>query len=181
MRKFKEEKTTQAAAIILSMNNGQMNYMKLIKLLYLIDRAALIKWGRPITYDKYVSMNNGPVLSQTYNLICENIAPDEESYWYSYITSPENYEVSLKENPSVSKLSDAEIELIKTIYEQYKDQDQWDMVKIVHDLPEWQDPEGSAIPIDIKDILRDSGKTDIEVEAILSELKHLEMMDMFLK
>ena len=32
-----------------------MSYMKLIKLLYLADREALARWGRPITTDQYVS------------------------------------------------------------------------------------------------------------------------------
>ncbi len=46
-----------------------MSYMKLIKLLYLADREALARWGRPITTDTYVAMKHGPVLSYILNLI----------------------------------------------------------------------------------------------------------------
>ena len=42
------------------------DYIKLIKLLYLADRAALIETGSPITGDRYVSMKFGPVLSNVF-------------------------------------------------------------------------------------------------------------------
>jgi len=46
-----------------------MNYLKLMKLLYLADRESMRRNGRPISGDRYVSMDHGPVLSQTLNLI----------------------------------------------------------------------------------------------------------------
>jgi uncharacterized phage-associated protein len=66
---FDESKATEAAAFLLSRSDQTMNYMKLIKLLYLADREALIRWGRPISTDRYVSMKHGPVLSNVLNLI----------------------------------------------------------------------------------------------------------------
>ncbi len=47
---YREEKTTQLAAYLLSKHNGRMEYIKLIKLLYMIDRAALDKWGEPLNF-----------------------------------------------------------------------------------------------------------------------------------
>ena len=55
--RFNEKKATQAAARFLRLCKGCMNYMKLIKLLYIADREALLRWGRPITTDAYC---NGP-------------------------------------------------------------------------------------------------------------------------
>ena len=49
-----------------------MEYIKLIKLMYLVDRAALNERGWPISTDVYVSMAHGPVLSRTYDLIREH-------------------------------------------------------------------------------------------------------------
>jgi hypothetical protein len=37
---FNEQKATQAAAFLIAANGGQINYMKLIKLLYLANRKA---------------------------------------------------------------------------------------------------------------------------------------------
>ena len=39
------------------MRGGKMSYMKLLKLLYLVDREALLRWGRPVSTDRYVSMD----------------------------------------------------------------------------------------------------------------------------
>jgi uncharacterized phage-associated protein len=52
-----------------------MSFLKLIKLMYLADRRALLEQGRSITFDRYVSMDHGAVLSQTYNLIVSEEAP----------------------------------------------------------------------------------------------------------
>jgi hypothetical protein len=50
----------------------QVTQYDLVKTLFLGDRAHLNKYGRPITYDNYVAMTNGPVPSQAYDLLKEN-------------------------------------------------------------------------------------------------------------
>lgn len=67
--RFNERRATEAAAKFLKLRGGRMSYLKLIKLLYLLDREALLRWGRPVTTDRYVSMDNGPVVSRIYDLI----------------------------------------------------------------------------------------------------------------
>jgi hypothetical protein len=98
--RFNQEKATQAAARLLRNRGGKMSYMKLIKLLYLADREALARWGRPITTDNYVPMDKGPVLSHVLDRINEGPGPDEEpGYWTQHITSSGNYEVTLTDDP----------------------------------------------------------------------------------
>jgi hypothetical protein len=46
---FNERKATQAAARFLKLAGGKMDYRKLMLLLYLADRKALLTRGRPIT------------------------------------------------------------------------------------------------------------------------------------
>ena len=48
---FNEAKAVQIAGFFLRLAGGEMNYMKLIKLMYLVDRTALAEWGRSLTYD----------------------------------------------------------------------------------------------------------------------------------
>ena len=67
--RFNERRATEAAARFLKLRGGRMSYLKLIKLLYLLDREALLRWGRPVTTDRYISMDNGPVVSRIYDLI----------------------------------------------------------------------------------------------------------------
>jgi hypothetical protein len=62
--------------------------LKLIKLLYLLDREALLRWGRPVTADRYVSMDN--------------------------VSAPGNYEVSLTAEPEIDELAAAEVMLSDT-------------------------------------------------------------------
>ncbi len=57
-RSLFSEKAEQHNRLLYRSNfvGGTMSYMKLIKLLYIVDRQALISWGRPITYDCYMSL-----------------------------------------------------------------------------------------------------------------------------
>jgi hypothetical protein len=73
---YREPKAAQAAALLLQRAGGTMNHMKLIKLLYLADRRALVQWGRPITFDYYVSMPHGPVLSFTLDRLNDEAPTD---------------------------------------------------------------------------------------------------------
>jgi uncharacterized phage-associated protein len=46
----------------------------LVKALFLADRGHLNKFGRPITFDNYVAMKDGPVASLSYNFLKEDAA-----------------------------------------------------------------------------------------------------------
>jgi uncharacterized phage-associated protein len=177
---FNETKVTHATAYLLEFESKRMNYVKLIKLLYIADREALNRWGRPITTDCYVSMDKGPVLSKTFDLITEGREPGISSPWFEYISFPSNYEVSLIKDCPKDELSPAEENLLKEIYEQYGHMNQWQLVKHVHKFDEWRDPHGSSIPITYRDILRAVNKTESEIKEISEELSQLIDLDEFL-
>ena len=48
-----------------------LTVLQLVKLLYFVDREALLRRGAPVTGDRMVSMDHGPVLSTTLDLINE--------------------------------------------------------------------------------------------------------------
>jgi uncharacterized phage-associated protein len=171
--RFNERRATEAAARFLKLRGGRMSYLKLIKLLYLLDREALLRWGRPVTTDRYVSMDNGPVVSRIYGLIREEPAPGTDTVWRHYISTPQEYEVSLLAEPETDELSRAEQALIEEIFGKFGNMTRWDLVRISHELPEWQDPNGSAIPIQYRDILRAGNKTESEIAAVEAELESL--------
>lgn len=166
--RFQEEKTTQIACFLLKIVGGKMDLLKLNKLLYLVDRDALRRWGRPLSHDYYVSMPHGPVLSRTYNLMNGEI-PSE--YWAKHISKRTQNEISLVvENPPEDRLSEADKSLIREIYRQHGNKTGWELREFSHTLPEWQDPAGSSIPIDYCDILRAVGRNEDDIEAIEEEL-----------
>lgn len=163
-RRFREDKATQAAARLLTLRGGGMSHLKLIKLLYLIERESLTRFGAPFTYDSYVSMPHGPVLSATLDRINER-PMYEGGYWDQYITPKQNNEVALRDpgNTPNDQLSRAEEALIDEIFRTYGHLGRWDLVKLTHDLPEWADPHGSSLPIDPADILLSEGYTEEDV------------------
>lgn len=170
--RFKEKKTTQAACALLRRASGGMNYMVLVKLLYLADREALLRWGRPVTFDRYVSMDKGPVLSRTLDLINEGVPPGWDSYWEDHIGKSGPYEVQISEDCGDGELSEAELELLDQVFDEFGGMGKWELVERLHDiLDEWQDPDGSALPIEVEDILRAGGRTPQEAETIKNELE----------
>ncbi len=143
-----------------------MSYLKLLKLLYLSDRKALLELGRPISFDRFVSMPNGPVLSRTYDLIAGEPEPGFSSYWRKHISPPQGYDVELVADPSSDQLSPAEEAVIDQVFSQFGDWNRWKLVRYSHRLPEYRDPEGSSIPIPISDILLSEGWTEEEAKAV---------------
>ena len=83
--------------------SGKMGYFKMIKLMYIAERTALLQWGRSITFDRFVSMPQGPVLSRTLDLIVEEPQPNIESLFHKCISSPKDFEVELLDNPSPTR------------------------------------------------------------------------------
>jgi len=171
--RFNEEKTTQVAALFIKKAGGELNYTKLIKLLYLTDREALRLWERPLSGDSYVSMPKGPVLSITFDLINYKADPKKRSYWYRFIDK-RKYDVALKGNPGTNELSKREIELINEIHDTYKNVDWGKMIDICHKVcPEWQHPGDTSIPIRIEDILTNFDKTERDIEILEEEVSNL--------
>lgn len=175
---FRETKATQLAGVLLALSGGSMYYLKLMKLMYLIDREGLLRWGRSITNDEYVSMDNGPVLSQTLDLIKhKNFGA---SYWKHFISAPQHKQVGLITEPEADELSRAEVNLIREQYAKFQkmfghlgQEDRWALAAYTHNLPEWTHPEGSSIPIAYKDVLKHEGKSDEEIKEILSDLEEV--------
>jgi len=178
---FKEDKATQAAAFFLKLRNAPMSHLKLIKLLYLAERKALFRLGRPITFDSYVSMAQGPVLSETLNLI--NGESQNEGSWANTITAPENHEVTLIEgqDPGMDKLSDAEVQILEEIFSEHGRKSRWELRGLTHTFDEWQDPKGSSIRIEYREILRAGKKTEAEIEAIISDIEDIALLEQMLE
>ena len=158
---FDEHRAAQAASILLERAGGSMEYIKLIKLLYLADRAALIETGSPITGDRYVSMKYGPVLSTVLDLI-KQPNPREDSIWHRYVQR-RHFDAALVETAADDQLADYDTDLLNSIFDSYGNWRPWAVVNHTHSLPEWIDPGETSIPIDPADILRYAGFDSFEL------------------
>ena len=159
---------------------ARVDKAKLMKLLYLADREALLRWGRPISTDRYVSMDRGPVLSRVLDLATDGEDPGTPSIWALSITEPSNYEVELKAEAGDDELSEAEIQVLDKVFAEHGTKSRWDLVKLTHTLPEWIDPHGSAIAITYRDILKAGGKSELEIAAVEDDLDELAETDLLL-
>lgn len=168
--RFNEAKATEAAAYLLKLCGGRMKYLKLIKLLYLADRQALLRWGRPITNDRYVAMKYGPVVSTIYDLITSEPMPGVQSDWQRHIETIEDWTVRLKAEPPRGELSPIEEDLLMDIFRAYGEKDQWAIVREMHGFAEWRDSGGSSTPISYADILRAQISDECDVAERLDDL-----------
>ena len=155
---FDERRAAQAAARLLDKHGGTMPWLKLVKLLYLADRASLVEGGYPITGDRFVSLRHGPALSRVLDLIKDD-CPAEDSIWHGCVVR-ERFDARLASPAESKRLSDVDRDVLDSVFETYGCLKEWDVVARTHALPEWKDPGDSAIPIEPEDILRYSGYSE---------------------
>lgn len=178
---FHPEKAVEATAMFLKLHGKPMRYLGLLKLLYMADRLALQRIEQPITGDRYVSMDYGPVLSGVYDLIKGQPVDNALPLWSEFISSRNgSYSVFLLNDPGKNELCEEEEEIIKEVYQSCGYYDRFDLAELTHDFPEWQDPHGTSIPIAVEDILKNVGKSDEEIEDIQQEAAREAYLDRFL-
>ncbi len=165
MFQYNAERTAQAAAHLIRRAGGRINYMKLIKLLYMADRGSLARWGQPITGDRFVSMPHGPVLTRVYDQITTGPDPAVSLAPWFRLIEREGYDArNVSDDPATDELSRREVALLDSVFDEFRDMDQWQMRDYCHaELPEWQDPQGSSYPIPFERVLQVLGKSAEEI------------------
>ena len=68
---FQTTKATEVAAAFLQKAGGSINILKLVKLIYLLDRKSIDERGIAVVGGLYFSMKNGPMTSEVRTLINE--------------------------------------------------------------------------------------------------------------
>ena len=168
------------AAYLLGRGKGRMNYLKLMKLLYLADRASMKRNGHPISGDRYVSMDHGPVLSQTFNLI-KGAVQFSERGWNHWIADRADYDVSLKRKvhrEMLDELSEADLEVLADVHSRFGKMDQWKLVDYTNRYcREWEDPNGSSIPISYENIFKALGRTPAEAKKLGARVEQQRHID----
>lgn len=145
-----------------------MNYMLLIKLMYLAERSSLLTRGRTITGDDFYALKDGPVLSRTLNLIREGTP--ERTGWAEYVSEKEpDFTVALRSD-NVGDLSESEIRILDEVFDQYGHWNQFTLRDHLHKiLPEWSHPGRTSFLIDPESILRFEHKSDKDIERVAAK------------
>jgi uncharacterized phage-associated protein len=166
--RFDEQKAVAAATWFIQRAKGEMNYLALMKLLYLADREALVRFGHPITGDRVVAMKNGPVLSRIFDFVSQKKQNLPKSLWHSFIPRPMPFvfTVKLEKGAQIEALSKGEIALLDEIFSKFCGMTEWDLVEFTHQLPEWKKPKGKSAPISFEEVLKAAGASAKDIAAI---------------
>jgi hypothetical protein len=151
---FDIRKAIAATGYLCELNDGSIDVLKAIKMLYIADRKALVEWHRPITGDKFWSLEHGPIVSRIYDLIRGRIFGPEMEIWRTVFNPREGDTVSLKKDaqPDTMPLSRREKDVLVEAFDEIQPLSIGQVIDLVHKFPEWKDPGKSSVPIDPKTI-----------------------------
>jgi hypothetical protein len=172
---YDEEKATQLASLLLRLNNGSMDFLKCIKLLYAIEKEAINRWLRPVIFDDLYSLPHGQVVSQTLDRAEHRTRPPK-SAWNNYLTTDSNHTIHIKEDPGTDRLSKAEIELTKEIYEKNKKKTPAQLIQEHHNpqlTPEWKKPGIPPTKTKYTELLVHLNKTQAQIDEFEADLQEL--------
>ncbi|MCE9636021.1 MAG: SocA family protein [Planctomycetes bacterium] len=128
-----------------------------LKLLYLAEREALARYDRPICGGWYVSMPNGPVMSDVYSCMKGEATAPQQRAWDERITALSGgYHLQRRESQlPTRRLSRADAGVLDEIVRLHGAKTYAQLWSFVHDaehVPEYQAPSGTrkanAIPFD---------------------------------
>lgn len=152
MSLYSAAKVAQMAAFFTQKQGGRINVLKLTKLLYLADREAIARHGRPISYDRPVSMPHGPVGSRTFDLLNGFVGGPAGAQWEEWVSSRSNYDVSVNRlfsRADLDELSDADLEVLERVWRTFGHMHRRTLCEWTHEhCSEWKDPHGSSQPIE---------------------------------
>lgn len=173
---FDERIAANVAAAFLRLADGELNILKLMKLMYLAERKSYEQYAEPMIGDRLVAMPRGPVLSMTYE--CVNSGGSfVEGGWDEWISDRADHIVSLKkEVESIEKLpmlSAEQVDLIQQTWQRFGHLDRFQIVDYTHDprnCPEWTDPSGSSFDISLSKLFQHLGFSTQKTSSALADL-----------
>jgi uncharacterized phage-associated protein len=173
--RFQIGKATEAACLFLERGGGQMNIMKLVKLIYLLDRLSLDRRGLPVCGGDYLSMRNGPVTSEVLDLINDGrLYRESDHRWEECLSDRANHEVALLRMPEREQVSNAEVKLLDEIWSEHGRKSQWQLVDWCHDnCKEWTPVSSGKSPISVEQIGEALGKAGDEIAWLTREARGL--------
>lgn len=166
------EKAIQAIGVLFRQDGvNRMNYMRLLKLLYIADREAITETGRAIIGGPIVAMERGPVLEEVYELIRGQ--HKDMPLWDGFLKK-DRYALELVGDPDVKKLSKYEIRKLQEVGHRHEDDDEWALSQLTHSFAEWKknDPGTSCRPISFHDLLEAVGLA-ASAQEIAEDMQHL--------
>lgn len=137
--RFNLKKATQAINFLARKSHGEIDKIKVVKLIYFADRFHLRKYGRPITNDEYWAMSYGPVNSGVKDIsdMSEFLGDTERDYASQYIESPNKNVIKSIREVNNKVFSQTDIEALNWAWETFGHINGFDLANLSHQYPEW--------------------------------------------
>ena len=152
---FDHKKATQTINYLTKKEGGQIDKLKLIKLVYLADRYHLRRYGRPIVNDAYYAMPLGPVASSVKDIaeFSDYLADSERTYAAGFLGqgAVPNTVVSTSD-VDTDIFSKSELEALDFAYSEFGAETPLALVNLTHRYPEWEKFKG---PLEAKETTRE--------------------------
>ncbi|MBM4275979.1 MAG: DUF4065 domain-containing protein [Deltaproteobacteria bacterium] len=165
--RFDLRKATQAINFLAIKNHGEIDKIKVVKLIYFADRYHLRKYGRPITNDEYWAMEWGPVNSNVKDIADMSgfLGDMEREYASQYIESLNQNIIKSIQKVNNKVFSQTDIEALSWAWETFGHLDGSTLAKISHHYPEWmkfkniiESKSQSRVRMNYEDFLEDPGE-----------------------
>jgi uncharacterized phage-associated protein len=140
--RFDLGKLVNALAYFADAGVGDLTKLKAAKLLYLADQRHLFKFGRPITGDRYIAMDLGPVPESAYQLIGRLAEPPEadDPGYQAAVARLEIHKgvmrkygvVRAVQKPDLDVFSESEIEVLQSIVTEFGTRKASELVDLTH-------------------------------------------------
>ena len=149
---YDQQRATQAVLWLLHKHGGQLDILKLLKLMFFVDRLHLARYGRPTVGGRYFAMQYGPVASELYDAIKAAGAETGEPY----VTKGNQVIAVLPLDENF--LSESDIGALEEVDREFGHLDPFRLSDITHNLKVWSknNPGGkTSAPIPYEDFFLD--------------------------
>ncbi|MFH1441950.1 MAG: Panacea domain-containing protein [Candidatus Omnitrophota bacterium] len=154
--KFNVEKFTACVAMLAQAEVPELTKLKIVKMLYFIDKYHLLKYGKPVLGDIYYHWDHGPVPLKSLTVLNEVVDDDDISgetgesdkdHLTHYLKLnkfrakiiPRKYPFfELKNEPYLDSLSFSEQEAVREVIKQYGQFSPWQLREETHKDTTWK-------------------------------------------
>ena len=141
------------------------DFHKIFKVIYFADKAHLSDWGRTISGDSFVAMNDGPVPTRIYDMFKvvrgDSLYSSEESivdYYSQFFSVEGSYFLNPLKEADLTYLSQSDIEYLDKSLAENKDLSFGDVREKSHDFA-WRNVAKDTI-MNFSDMMREEGNSD---------------------
>lgn len=156
--RFSLDKFINALAYFASKGIKDLTKLKAVKLLYLADQYHLFRYGRPITGDRYIAMDLGPVPEDCFQLISRLIEPaevtdTERERALQFIEVDRGFlnfyrypVLRARRKPDLDVFSESEIEALEAIFREHGAKPARTLVDLTHSHRAYKRADTARVP-----------------------------------